>query len=251
LRESFFVPGDQSSAAALTGISRRGSWFVLVGVDVETSDRPEVIVALGDSITDGFGAREVGGSWPERLAQMLGGTASVINAGISANRILRAGRPSAGPSALTRFDDDVLATPGVTTLIVLEGINDIQSPGVPAIFGDDPPAPRLTSADVIAGLTELAERGRAAGLRVVGGTLLPVRILPILVADGNTVRTEVNEWIRTTDLFDAVIDFDAVMADPGFPAAIRREFDSGDTIHPNDAGYHAMAEAARAVLGEP
>lgn len=250
LRESFFVPGDQSRAVALTDISRRSAWFVLVGVEVETRDRPEVFVALGDSITDGFGAREVGGSWPERLAELLGGTASVINAGISGNRILRTGVAGFGPSALSRFDADVLAPAGVTTLIVLEGTNDIQAPGVPMIFGDVPPSPRLTSADVIAGLTELAERGRAAGLRVIGGTLLPVRILPLVVADGDMVRTEVNEWIRTTDVFDAVIDFDAVVLDPGFPAAIRRDYDSGDTLHPNDVGYQVMAEAALTVLQE-
>lgn len=250
LRESFFVPGDQSRAAELTEISRRSAWFVLVGVEVETGDRPEVFVALGDSITDGFGAREVGGSWPERLSELLGGTASVVNAGISGNRILRSGIAGFGPSALSRFDEDVLAPAGVTTLILLAGINDIQAPGVPGIFGDDPPAPRLTGADVIAGLTELADRGRAAGLRVVGGTLLPYRILPIVIADGETIRTEVNEWIRTSDVFDAVIDFDAALSDPGFPAAMRRDYDSGDTLHPNDAGYQAMAEAALAVIEE-
>lgn len=250
LRPSFFAPGDQSGAAELTGISRRSAWFALVGVEVETSDRPEVFVALGDSITDGFGAVEVGGSWPERLAELLGGTAAVVNAGISGNRILRSGIASFGPSAVSRFDEDVLVPAGVTTLIVLQGINDIQAPAVPRIFGDDPPAPRQTSADVIAGLTQLAERGRAAGLRVVGGTILPFRILPIVIADGETIRTEVNEWIRTSDVFDAVIDFDAAVSDPEFPASMRRDYDSGDTLHPNDAGYQVMAEAALAVLAE-
>ncbi len=248
LRPSFFAHDDRSRDVDLASTSRRNSWFVLVGVEVETRDRQEVFVALGDSITDGFGAREVGGSWPERLSELLGGAATVVNAGISGNRILRAGGAGFGPSAIQRFDDDVLVPAGVTTLIVQEGINDIQAPGVPAVFGDDPPAPRLTSADVIAGLAEIAERGRAAGLRVVGGTLLPYRILPIVVADGETVRTEVNEWIRTSDAFDAVIDFDAAVSDPELPSAMRRDYDSGDTLHPNDAGYQAMAEAALAVL---
>lgn len=250
LRESFFVRNDQTGAAALTDITRRSAWFVLVGVEVETNARPEVFVTLGDSITDGSGAREVGGSWPERLADLLGGTAAVVNAGISGNRILRSGNAGFGPSALSRFDDDVLAPAGVTTLILLQGINDIQAPGVPAIFGDNPPAPRLTSADVIAALTELADRGRAAGLRVVGGTLLPFRFLPLVIPDGDTIRREVNEWIRTGGVFDAVIDFDAAVSDPEFPSSILREYDSGDTLHPSDAGYQVMAEAAFAVLGE-
>lgn len=248
LRPCFFASGDRSRDVDLASTSRRNSWFVLVGVEVERRDSPEVFVALGDSITDGFGAREVGGSWPERLSELLGGAASVVNAGISGNRILRTGGAGFGPSALRRFDDDVLVPAGVTTLIVLEGINDIQAPGVPAVFGDDPPAPRLTSADIVAGLTELAERGRAAGLRVIGGTLLPYRILPIVVPDGETIRTEVNEWIRTSDVFDAVIDFDAVVSDPEFPTAMRRDYDSGDTLHPNDAGYRVMAEDALGVL---
>lgn len=249
LRESFFVHNDQTNAAALTNITRRTAWFVLVGVEVETTARPEVFVALGDSITDGSGAREVGGSWPERLAEHFGGTASVVNAGISGNRILRSGNAGMGPSALSRFDDDVLAPAGVTTLIILQGINDIQAPGVPSIFGDNPPAPRLSSADVIAALTELTDRARAAGLRVVGGTLLPFRFLPLVIPDGDTIRREVNEWIRIGGVFDAVIDFDAAVSDPEFPSSILRDYDSGDTLHPSDAGYQVMAEAAFAVLG--
>lgn len=248
LRPSFFVPGDQSTAADLTEITRRNAWYILVGVEVETAARPEVMVAIGDSITDGAGAREVGGSWPERLAVLLGGTASVVNAGISGNRILRSGNVIQGPSALSRFDDDVLAHAGVTTLIVLQGINDIQAPAVPPIFGDNPPSPRLTSADVIAGLSELADRGRAAGLRVVGGTILPFRFLFVLIDDGDMVRGEVNEWIRSSGVFDAVIDFEAAVLDPEIPSAMLPEYDSGDFLHPNDAGYQAMAEAALAVL---
>lgn len=251
LRESYFAAGNQTEAPELSSFSRRGSWLVLIGVDVETTDRPEVIVALGDSITDGFGAQQVNGSWPERLAALFGGSASVVNAGIDGNRVLRTGKAAFGPSALTRFDADVLSQSGATTLVILEGINDIQAPSVPFIFGDERPVTRVTSAELIAGLAELAVRARSAGLSVVGGTLLPYRFLTNLIDDGEIVRSEVNEWIRNSGTFDAVIDFEAAVRDPHMPTQMLPEFDSGDTLHPSDAGYQAMAEEALATLQGP
>jgi len=157
-----------------------------------------------------------------------------VNQGISGNQVLRDG---AGISALARFDRDVLSRPGVKWMILLEGINDIN------IRGRNPGPDALTTDELIAGYRQLIERAHTAGIRVIGATIMPEEGVPTASERGDQIRTSVNQWIRTSKAFDAVVDFDAVVRDPQRPIRIRGEFDPGDHIHPNDAGNQAMADA--------
>jgi lysophospholipase L1-like esterase len=210
------------------------------------------IVAFGDSITDGAASTpETNGSWPSGLAARLlaaGGTrTAVLNLGISGNRVLHDG---AGVSALARFDADVLAQPGARTLIVLEGINDIGFPNIPpGAFGRgrgdnaiNPAAEDVAADEIIGGLRQLVERARSHGLKVVGGTLLPYEGALYFSPMGEAKRQAVNTWIRSSKTFDAVIDFDAAMRDPENPSKFLPALQSGDNLHPNNAGYKKMAE---------
>jgi hypothetical protein len=171
-RDSYLAAGDQSSARDLSDAAQRLGWFALAAVEVWTHEQP-VVVAFGDSITDGFGASGPDGSWPQRLVAHTDGELAVLNLGISGNRVLASGTPTMGPSALDCLDRDVLAQTGASILVLQEGINDIQAPALPAVFGDDPPSPPISSGDLIAGLRQIIARARAAGFTVVGGTLLP------------------------------------------------------------------------------
>jgi lysophospholipase L1-like esterase len=192
---------------------------------------------LGDSITDGLHSTpDANRRWPNRLAERLhaykgGKRIGVLNAGISGNRILH---DMAGTNASARLDRDVLVQSGARYVIVLEGINDIGIPvGSPA-------------EDIIAGHRQIIERVHAMGLKVYGGTLTPFQaFLPGVYysAEGETKRQVVNQWIRTSKAYDAVIDFDRALRDPSNPAVMRPAYDSGDHLHPNDAGYQAMADA--------
>jgi lysophospholipase L1-like esterase len=210
------------------------------------------IVAFGDSITDGAASTpETNGSWPSGLATRLlaaGARTAVVNLGISGNRVLHDG---AGVSALARFDADVLAQPGARTLILLEGINDIGFPHIPPGFfgrgrGDaaaiNPAADEVSADEIIGGLRQLIARARGLGLRVVGGTLLPYEGALYFAAEGEAKRQAVNTWIRSSKAFDAVIDFDAAMRDPEHPSKFLPALQSGDNLHPNNAGYKKMAD---------
>lgn len=206
-------------------------------------DRPtgNVVVALGDSITEGARARpESFTGWPEgfatRLARQPGfGDWSVVNAGIHGNRLLRDG---AGPNAMARFDRDVLSVAGVRDVLLLEGINDIG-------WGNAKPASDgpVDAEDVIAGYRQIIDRAHAAGLRIIGATLLPYRGSIYFTPAGEGVRQSVNRWVRTAGEFDAVLDFERVMADPHDASRLDPAKESGDHLHPSDAGYAAMAAA--------
>jgi len=161
---------------------------------------------------------------------------SVLNLGISGNRVLR---DVAGTNALARFDRDVLARPGVRWMILLEGINDITFSAIPGI----PPGQAVTAEDLIWGYRQILERAHMHGIRVVGATIMPVEGVLTYTEAGESVRQAVNQWIRTGQAFDAVIDFDALTRDPASPKRLRAEFDAGDHVHPNDAGNQAMADA--------
>lgn len=210
----------------------------LSGVEVDTAAKGPVIVTFGDSITDGT-ASSVGGNrrWPDRLAERLakGGRApGVVNAGIAANRVLSDGIfPGAGVSALARFDRDVLAVPGATHVVILEGVNDI------GMGGENPPSAEA----LIAGYTQLIARAKAHGLKVIGATALPYEGARYFNPKGEPIRQAVNAWIRTSKAYDGVIDFDAAMRDPAAPSKMKANLQSGDWLHPNDAGYEAMANA--------
>jgi lysophospholipase L1-like esterase len=196
-------------------------------------------VALGDSITDGFATTlDANCAWPALLAKRLNSREdtkhiSVVNQGISGNQVLRDG---AGISALARFDRDLLSIAGVQWIILLEGINDINLRG----RADGPDA--LTSDDLIAGYRQIIERAHTHGIKVVGATLTPEEGVPTMSERGEQIRQTVNQWIRTSGFFDAVVDFDAVIRDPSRPVRMRPEYDPGDHIHPNDAGNQAMAD---------
>ncbi|HEY6403308.1 MAG TPA: SGNH/GDSL hydrolase family protein [Blastocatellia bacterium] len=213
------------------------SYFFLKGVEVRAAKQTGVVVALGDSITDGQGATpDADNTYPNHLARLLAAShghlkMAAINQGIASNRAL-ANNVSGGQNAQARFDRDVLSQPGVTHVIMLIGLNDTFFTG------------GMAAAQVIAGHKQLILRAHAQGIKVFGGTLTPVRVTGILEAD----RQAINEWIRTSGEYDAVIDFDAAIRDPDNPTIILPAYNSGDNIHPNDAGYEAMARAAYAVL---
>lgn len=221
-------------------------WYFLSGVDVAVGSDAAAVVALGDSITDGHGATTNGNDrWPDILAQRLQHagrtrTVAVLNAGIGGNRVLLDGT---GPNALARFDRDVLAQNGVRYLIVLEGINDIGN------------LTRLTPAtdaqhaqlvrDLIGGYQQVILRAHAHGIKVTGGTITPFIGSEFYHPDAanESDRTAVNTWIRAPGHFDAVLDFDEIIADPADPERMRADYDCGDHLHPSPAGYHAMADA--------
>ncbi|HEY3629339.1 MAG TPA: SGNH/GDSL hydrolase family protein [Jatrophihabitantaceae bacterium] len=240
-RSYFSTGGDHSSDAGGAAFTQpTESWYYVDEVDVH-SHAAGAVVALGDSITDGFRSTEnANRRWPDALARRLDTAPSpaqlgVLNAGISANRVLLDGDAPQGPgtwagvNAGARFDRDVLSRSGVRAVVIAEGINDLGQ--VPQ--QSDPAA-------LIAGLHQLAVRAHAAGLQVVGGTLSPA---PDYVGDRESTRLAVNTWIRHSSDFDAVADFDRALRDPHDPHRLAARFDSDDHLHPNDAGYQAMADA--------
>lgn len=243
-------PGDFTAEPQMPVESEVPSWFFLTGVDVAASGPAGAVVTLGDSITDGVGfSEEADERWPDFLAERLveaGQPIGVLNAGIGGNRLLHDGAGDfsfAGPSALARFDRDVLAQAGVTHLIVFEGINDI---GFPAIAGND--AEAVSAQEMIAALRQIVERAHERGILVYGATITPFEGAMYFSPEGEAIRQEVNDWIRNGGAFDAVLDFDAVVRDPAQPSRILPEYDPGDALHINDAGYRAMAESIDLAL---
>lgn len=243
---AFVVPGNLSAAAALPNAQALTGRAFLSAVQVS---RPahRTVVTFGDSITDGNGSTpDRNLRWPDQLAERADGIA-VINAGISGARLLSDGM---GEKAAARFEQDVLSQPGVDTVIVLLGINDIGWPGS-AFAPKEPPA---TASAMIAGYRSLIAAARARQVRIIGGTLLPFEnALQGTPYSGHyspakdRVRREVNEWIRHSGEFDATIDFDQLLRDPAHPARLHPDFDSGDHLHPSDAGYAEMARAVALV----
>ncbi|MGH3176022.1 MAG: SGNH/GDSL hydrolase family protein, partial [Streptosporangiaceae bacterium] len=218
------------------------SWYYLSGLDVRSSRAAGTVVAFGDSITDGVNS-SVGGNdrWPDGLARRLGAVAgptlSVADEGIGSNRLLTAARRG-GASGQARFARDVLDQPGVRDVIVLEGINDIGLSVGPQHLDAG-----LTPARVVAGYRDLIAQAHARHVRIFGATLLPFQGAGYYSPAGEAIREAVNAWIRISGAFDGVVDFDAVMRAPANPLRLNPAYDSGDHLHPNDAGYQAMADA--------
>lgn len=228
-------PGDQTGAVDMPLMTTTQSWFFLARVEVMAPEEIAAVVAFGDSITDGTRSTpDANNRWPNRLASRLAAQnmkMGVLDLGIAGNRVLTDG---AGINALARFDRDVLVQPGITHLVVLEGINDI---------GMARQNPLPTPAEIIAGHEQLVARARSRGLKMYVGTLTPFEGANYWTAEGEAKRSAVNEWIRTNKIYDGVIDFDAVLRDPNNPTKILPQYDSGDHLHPNDAGYQAMASS--------
>jgi lysophospholipase L1-like esterase len=221
------------------------SYYWISGIDVEAAASAHTIVAFGDSITDGFQSKQNGNmQWPSQLAARLQANPAtealaVANEGIGGNRVLHDALPF-GPNALARFDRDVLAQPGVKYMIVLESINDL---GFPHEKRGGHGAQEVTAKQLIAGLKQLIIRAHAHGIKVYGGTLTPYQGADYYSAEGEAKREAINQWIRTSGAFDGVIDFDKAVRNPQNPKRILPSYDSGDHLHPNDAGYKAMADA--------
>ncbi len=250
-RTSYLVSGDATADALSSAPSSIPGWISLSGVDVSRATTVPVIAAFGDSITDGYGAEDLDGSWPSRVAAELGGEASVINLGISGNRLLAGANPTLGPGGVARYGQDVLTQSGLTDVIILEGINDLGAAVFPAVYGEGEGYSLPGEGILTAGHRELIVQARARELRVIGATVLPWNTLAMQKPEAETARVALNEWVRYRAAYDAVIDFDALMADPEDPTRLRAEYDSGDGLHPNDAGYAAMAALALEVISAP
>lgn len=239
---AYVVPGDQTGAATLKGADTTTVRYFLSGVDVLKSELGATVVTLGDSITDGYNSTvDANHRYPDFLAQRLQSSIvlsglAVANEGISGNRVLADG---IGPNALSRFDRDVLSRPGVRFVVLLEGINDL---GLPNLF---PNGGAMPSADqLIAGYRQLIARAHERGVLIFGATLTPFQGAlggNYYTDAGEATREAVNAFIRTSEEFDGVIDFDAAVRDPSNPLRFLPAYDSGDHLHPNDAGYAKMA----------
>ncbi|GIF05311.1 SGNH/GDSL hydrolase family protein [Actinoplanes siamensis] len=249
-QDNVIADGNVTAARDVTPTGTIQQYLFLSGVSVLASGG--AIVTLGDSITNGANtAANANHRWPDLLSARLGHSLGVANVGVSGNRLLHDPNPPAGSpavgyaayfgqSALRRFDRDVLAQPGAKFLIVLLGVNDLGHPGTSA------PLDEVVGADdLIWGHRQLIARAHQAGLRAYGATVLPFKddTLGFYSAENERKRSTLNRWIRTSGEYDAVIDFDAAVRDPGDPLRLRAAYDSGDHLHPNDAGMAAMAAA--------
>lgn len=235
-RDNFIAMGDVANAPDLPQSTTISNWFFFDGIDVTAAPDSYSIVTLGDSITDGWtSTRNANRRWPDFLASRLQADAGhenvgVLNVGIGGNRVLNEGY---GPSAISRIDRDVLAQNGVRYVIVLEGINDIST------VGHSPtPADNITAEQLEWGFRQIVDAAHQHGIKVIGSTVMPYG------HDGSEndeqMREAVNNWIRTSGTFDGIVDFDSITRDPAKPTRLNPDFDSGDHVHPNDAGYKAM-----------
>lgn len=247
---SYLVHGDAVSAADLTDAKKTDHWYQLSGVDVAVPTG-SAVVTLGDSITDGHGATTNGNDrWPDVLAQRLQASpdmrnTGVLNQGIGGNHLLTDGL---GPNALARFDRDVLGQPGVHTVIVLEGVNDLGGLTRTGEVSEDQHA--LLVKRILGAYEQIIARAHAHGIKVIGATILPYvgsdyyHPGPANEAD----RQAVNEWIRAAGHFDAVVDFDKLTRDPAHPDRLLPAYDCGDHLHPSPVGYRVMGESIPLAL---
>ncbi|HXY08031.1 MAG TPA: SGNH/GDSL hydrolase family protein [Terriglobales bacterium] len=252
---SYVGAGDQTASPVIANPRAISSWIFLAGVDVSAPPSAAAIAAFGDSRIDGDGSTpNTNRRWPNLLAHRLaqkGLPLGVLNAGIVGNRILHDAPQDAielGVSGLSRFDRDALDQPGIKYVIVLEGIVDIGLPGTSV----SPDSEAVSVDDLVMSMKQFAQRANERGMKIFvttqtafsGGTVVPGIFSP----EKEVKRKVLNQWIRSSREFDGIIDFDKVVLDPTSPEKLRPEFDSGDHIHPNDAGYQAMSDAIDLAL---
>jgi lysophospholipase L1-like esterase len=248
---TFLVPGNATLQPDLPDARRIGGWWALADIEVQGSASARTIVAVGDSITDGHGVRDdSNGRWPDVLARRLAAapakrTFSVVNSGSGGNRVLLDGL---GPNLLARFDRDVIARSGVRYAIVLEGVNDL------GVLTRDHPVSAEQHQTIVAAITgayrQLAARAHEHGITLIGGTITPYfgsdYYHPAAASEAD--RQAINTFVRSSGTFDAVVDFDRTLRDPTHPERLLPAYDSGDHLHPSEAGYRAMGDAIPLAL---
>jgi lysophospholipase L1-like esterase len=245
---SYTAPGNVVGAKTLEDAKEIASWPFVKGVEVKVPAADAAIVAFGDSITDGAAStKNANNRWPDVLARRLQANKTtagiaVLNEGIGGNRILH---DNTGPSALARFDRDVIAQAGVKYVIMLEAINDIG-------HSQDPVKPFdvITADDLILGFTQLAERAHTHGIKFYAATILPYGNAKYASPSGEAMRQAVNQWIRTSSAIDGFVDLEKATLDPTNPTMYLPAYDSGDHLHPKDAGYKAMGDSIDLKLFE-
>lgn len=244
LQTQYVAAGNALSTETLASGDKRSSYYYVSGVDVLSSTKANVVVAIGDSITDGVGSTpDTNRRWPNFLSRRLQadtsvGTVGVLNAGIAGGRILT---DVVGPKATDRFEREVLSQTGVSHVVFLLGINDIAFPAFV-------PSQEVTVAQMTAGMQSMIDKAKAKGLKVLVGTLLPFKGATVAGAPYysdafEAKRGAFNAWVRSNTTIDAVLDFDKVMQNPADPLSLLPAYDSGDHLHPNDKGAEAMANA--------
>ncbi|MFZ0430989.1 MAG: SGNH/GDSL hydrolase family protein [Acidobacteriota bacterium] len=239
---SYLQSGERVSAVDMPEATKFEHWYILSGIDVRSTGSGASVAILGDSITDGRGSTtNENRRWPDFLARRLQANPDsrkigVLNQGIGGNRVLNDGL---GPNVLARLDRDVLAQSGVRWLIVFEGVNDIGTFAGKAETGQVP----ATAENLIAAFEQIIERARAHGIRVYGATILPFEGSFYFTPEREAERRKVNDWIRNSGRFDAVLDFDAVAGDADRPGFLATRVDCGDHLHLNDDGYRTLAES--------
>jgi len=241
-------PGDFTAEELMPVGRLTDDWYFVCGIDVVAPRETGAIVALGDSLTDAnISTHDGHHSWPAQLARRLmtrksGRAMAVMNQGLGGNRILHDIR---GDSGLRRFDRDVLAQPGVTHTIIMLGTNDLRNRWAK-------PEEEVAASQMIAGLKQFAVRGQARGITVIGATLTPFENETFLPGAWNpkreAIRQEVNEWLRKSNAFDAIADFDQALRDRDHPTRMLPVYDCGDHLHPSDLGYRAMGDAIELSL---
>jgi lysophospholipase L1-like esterase len=239
LMEYVSSAGNFSDAQRMPEMALVRSGALASEVEIVSPTARRVVVTLGDSITEGVGSTpNAFKGWPDRLAERLSENPatrgwSVVNAGIGSNRLLH---NNPGTGALARFDRDVLGVPGVSMVLMLEGINDIG-------YSQTTPAEAVSADQIIEAFRQLIARARAHGIAMIAATITPFEDSHYFDLHGEQMRQDVNRWIRTSGAFDGVVDFDAVLRDPVHPMQVLSALQRGDHLHPNDAGYTAMGDA--------